>query len=58
MKKENQYYQDDFTITADEFLSRLEVIEKNRIIQQSLLRKNNVITFPKNVPIQKVEARI
>lgn len=58
MKEKEFIYNDDFSITADEFLAKIEALEKNKIIQQSLLNKDNVLTFPKNVSLQAMEARL
>lgn len=58
MEEKNYTYNNDFSITCEEFLSRLEALEKNRQLQRSLLNKNNIITFPKHVSIQTLETRL
>lgn len=57
MKNESTY-NDDFSITADEFLSQLEALECNRELQKKLLAKTNILKFPQNVPVQKMETRL
>lgn len=58
MKQKDPIYNDDFIITIDEFLGRLEAFEKNKQLQKSLLNKNNILNFPKHVSFQKMEARM
>lgn len=58
MKKNESTYNDDFSVTADEFLSQLEALERNRALQKELLSKTNILKFPQNVPVQKMETRL
>ena len=58
MKKNESSYNDDFSVTADEFLSQLEALERNRALQKELLSKTNILKFPQNVPVQKMETRL
>ena len=58
MKKNESTYNDDFSVTADEVLSQLEALERNRALQKELLSKTNILKFPQNVPVQKMETRL
>lgn len=51
MEEKAFIYNDDFSVTGDEFLTKLEAFEKNKIIQQSLLKKDNILTFNKYVSL-------